>query len=118
MSKHISKSTNPYRMAHDRVRAERGRPETYLCACGCGEQAKHWALKADTVAEPQVDRNEGKAMWFSPLTVDYQPMTVACHKRHDLALDRTQRGEQEFEDHGDGYLGWAQGSLDGAEAWA
>lgn len=103
MPESIATSRAPYQMAHDRVRAAKGRPGDYECVDGCGQKAEHWALREDPIADLGVVRHEGKALWFSPLVEDYVAMAARCHKRADQQFRSRAMGVRDYVDHGDGY---------------
>lgn len=84
MSKHITNSTDPYQVIHDRLEATRGKASTYRCACGCGEQAAEWRLDVDTVGTLSVVRHEGQSRWISTQVFDYSHV----HDRHETRTIR------------------------------
>lgn len=81
---HAAKVEVGYSAAHGRVRAARGHARDYLCACGCGQQATDWALKAGS-ENRLYGSNNGRPTRtaYSLNPYDYQPMTADCHKRYD-----------------------------------
>lgn len=71
-----------YHNAHMRLYYHLGAADKYTCACGCGEQAKQWALIND---HPTVQRGT-EYVWSDDRTA-YRPLSVLCHAQQD-ALDR------------------------------
>jgi hypothetical protein len=84
---------DPYRSAHDRVRAVKGGAHLYPCV-DCGGQASDWSLTADPMESWPVRRMDRDAVaWISPFVQDYEPRDSACHHRHDRDLDRGEESE-------------------------
>ena len=102
-------SNDPYRMAHDHVRAVRGKASDHRCT-ECGNQAEHWSLAAQTIGNLHVVRHNGHARWISDAVFDYEARCAGCHKRHDVeqAAQRAleDEGLSDYLDFGDGYLGY------------
>lgn len=80
---HVRRDDIEYKMAHDRVRADRGLVQAYACI-DCSGQANHWSYNHDDPDEhlSQVERTVG--IPYSTKPEHYSPRCVPCHKRFDL----------------------------------
>ncbi len=68
-----------YFTKHDKVKYVRGSASQFLCADGCGRQARHSAT---------IHGRDGLDIW-----ADYQPMAARCHVFYDGTSICLRRGE-------------------------
>jgi hypothetical protein len=72
-----------YSMAHDRVRTDRGRVQTYDCV-GCSKPAQHWSYDHSDFAEMHAVGLSARPVAYSANPDHYSPRCAKCHKRFDL----------------------------------
>jgi hypothetical protein len=70
-----------YSQAHLRLKTDRGRADQYECI-SCGGQAREWAYMGD--GSDALTDDLGRL--YSTDQTAYEPMCVACHRRHDRAV--------------------------------
>jgi hypothetical protein len=80
----IKTSRHPYQVAHQRVKAIRGKATGYRCV-DCKGPASEWSLKAEAkrIGETHIVNVDGKAMEFTGCTADYEPRCSNCHRSED-----------------------------------
>ena len=80
---HIRREDVGYSAAHDRVRTDRGRVQTYDCV-GCGRQAQHWSYDHTDADELIAVGLSANPVAYSTKPEHYSPRCITCHKRFDL----------------------------------
>lgn len=71
-----------YRTGHNRIQTARGKAREYKCEF-CGEQARHWALKADAAHAREEHRPNGAVLAWSTEPSEYRPLCAQCHVDYD-----------------------------------
>lgn len=92
--------TSPYRLAHDKVRARRGRASQHQCAKCIDSPAAEWALRPpdECLGNLHVVNHEGEPRWFSDCPeADYIALCSPHHREMDASLRAEFEETFEFE---------------------
>lgn len=82
-STHHRRDDIGYGMAHERVRADRGRVQLHDCI-DCGNEAQQWSYDHADPDEMHAHHLSANPIAYSNNPEHYSPRCVKCHKRFDL----------------------------------